>query len=124
VVTNVFLLLQGRSAESVKRYGRTSNDVYEIIPGSQCVYCGNEAEVLDHAYPASREPSLAPEGMLLLVPACHECNGLLGDELHQNMSQRKEYLRRRLKKKYAKILNAPAWSDEEIAALRGKLKPF
>ncbi len=106
----------------MKRYNRTSNYHYTRWAGDSCVYCGQEAEVLDHAYPASREPGLAPSGMLILVPACTECNGIAGYKVHLTIEDRRDDVQNRLKEKYKKLLMMPDWTDEELGHLKGRLR--
>ena len=95
---------------------------YEKVPGDLCTYCGEPAEVRDHAYPASRVPELCPEGMRLLVPSCDECNGLLGDSMHETLSDRRAAAQRLLGGRYRKVLAQPDWSDDELAELVGDLR--
>ena len=97
-------------------------ELYEYVDGDACIYCGVEAEVLDHAYPISREPTLAPRGMMLLVPSCAQCNSLAGDALHRTLDERREFIRRRLRKRHKSLLNTPEWEDSELAQLKGRLR--
>jgi hypothetical protein len=52
--------------------GNTSPRAYwEIRKSGPCVYCGAEAETVDHVWPAGRG---GPESVDNLVPACRRCN--------------------------------------------------
>jgi hypothetical protein len=97
-------------------------DIYTFIAGDACIYCGVVAEVLDHAYPMAREPSLAPPGMMLLVPACAECNSMATNEVHRSIDERRAYIHRRLRERNKSLLNTPEWDDDELAELEGRLR--
>ena len=98
------------------------NSLYEHVAGDSCIYCGVEAEVLDHAYPKSREPTLAPPGMMLLVPSCRQCNALAGDEVHRTINERREFIHRKLRKRNQALLATPEWEDWELGRLKGRLR--
>lgn len=51
------------------------------------------------------------------VPACGECNGLLGSVPLTTIAERAAHLVSRYRKKNARLLAMPDWSQEEIAQL-------
>ena len=82
-----------------------------------CYYCGMRSTVVDHA------PSLAYAEMydetdqdvkFRLIPACAECNGLLGSSHLWRLDERKRFLKQKLGKRYWKILAADGWSEPEL----------
>ena len=106
----------------VKQQHRTSNSLYAIVQGDDCTYCGQTAETLDHAYPALADPTNAPDGMMLMVPSCNECNRLADARIHTTIEDRRRYVQGRLATKYRKLLATPEWTDSELAALSGRLR--
>lgn len=86
-----------------------------------CTYCGLVSDTKDHVPPQSVRPFLESVGEkrfpFLLVPACRECNCALGAKTLWTVRERKEYIKRWLEKRYAKVLSMPGWSDDEIQTL-------
>lgn len=89
--------------------------------GDPCTYCGIPADTMDHVPPVSRAIEVKDEETFALVPACAECNSSLGDRLILALSERRAYIRDRLRKRYAKLLNRPRWDDDELAELSPEL---
>ncbi len=56
------------------------------------------------------------------VPACTECNSLAGAKLFITVGAKRRWLKKRLRARYAKLLEAPAWSEAEIAELGFELR--
>jgi len=81
---------------------------YRRIRGNHCAYCGARASQVEHVMPASvmfdmikleiAEPSL-------IVPSCAECNSLASDSVQYTFVGRREFIRDKLRNKYARILN-------------------
>ena len=97
-----------------------------------CYYCGGYTNGVDHVvpqvllnrlreYPEWAE-ALASRRRKLLVPCCRECNNLLGSSYQDTLAERKEELKRRLHRKYKKILATPDWFNHEIMELGPKLQ--
>lgn len=64
--------------------------------GNICVYCGGEAEALDHILPYNHDP-LHMKGNL--VPSCKLCNGLASDKVFPSFDAKRRYiLTRRLER--------------------------
>lgn len=49
-----------------------------------------------------------------LVPACSECNTLLGSLLLTSVEARAAYLAGKLEMRYRKLLKSPKWTEEEL----------
>lgn len=95
---------------------------YHALPNRfECFYCGAPAPDRDHCPPLSRVNDYKSLRLhreeYLKVPCCPECNELLGDSLQENIHERHDHLKRKLKKRYAKIYKMPYWEEPEIAAL-------
>lgn len=86
-----------------------------------CVYCGLAADTKDHIPPQAYRPFLESVGEkrypFLLVPACKECNSALGAKALWTVHARKEWIKRRLERKYKHYLAIPGWEDGEVREL-------
>ena len=95
---------------------------------SVCAYCGLPSASLDHCPPLSTAYSFGTEYLiankvsLYLIPSCFECNVLLGSKVLLNYQERKAFIAKRLRRRYARILKLPAWSDDDIDGLGRGLK--
>jgi 5-methylcytosine-specific restriction endonuclease McrA len=59
--------------------GPVSAAVYtEVLASGPCVYCGAEAECVDHVRPLARDGAEAADN---LAPACQSCNASKRDRL-------------------------------------------
>ena len=56
------------------------------------------------------------------VPCCRECNSLLGAKPLFSLEERAHEISECLLRRYRKELNAPVWSEEEMAQLEGDLR--
>jgi hypothetical protein len=54
---------------------------------------------------------------MVIVDCRHECNNLAGAAPHKTVDDRRAYLKRKLRSRYKKLLNAAVWSEEELAEL-------
>lgn len=93
-----------------------------------CVYCGAISDTIDHIPPQHVRAFLAEEfgdrrWPFLEVPACRECNCVLGGKALWTVGSRKRFMKEWIRKRYARYLKMPEWSDEEIAGLshRGEI---
>jgi|ERR1700680_270423 len=89
-----------------------------------CTYCGGIAQCMDHVPPlshAARMLDISRDELmsttLMVVPSCYECNGLAGSSYQATLSERRAYVKRRLREKYRQLLLVPKWSEDEIAEL-------
>lgn len=91
--------------------------------GCPCFYCGNPATTEDHAYPlvALQQiyglTDLPPSRLLVIVPACQECNGILGNKVFSTLSKRKQHIKKRLRERYRKLLAIPEWGTADLGRL-------
>ena len=81
-----------------------------------CSYCGEYADTHDHVIPVSyKHVTRANEtGNKEAIPCCSECNTTLGNVFLHTVSARAEYLLKRYKKRYKKVINTPDWDDDEL----------
>ncbi len=91
-----------------------------------CFYCGESASTLDHQPPVSRIYDYRAMGLrhecYVKVPACEECNNLLGATLTLDLLEREMVLRRKLEERYRRALEMPPWARGELRQLRGRLR--
>jgi hypothetical protein len=89
-----------------------------------CTYCGAIAGTRDHVPPKvirgmlretvpGWEKQYPPE----VVPACLECNVLLNKEALLTVVERKAWIKKKLRRRYARLLAMPEWSEEELQAV-------
>lgn len=86
----------------------------------RCTYCGDPyGDTLDHVVPHSYSGITTKKNYSRdhVVPACRECNTLLGAKMFTTVGTRAAYLAGALGLRYAKALRMPYWSDDEIASL-------
>lgn len=101
---------------------------------ARCYYCGEPAGTTDHVVPQSMLEALGVLGdgavndvlvrfgRRLTVPACLECNVVLNNSYQDTLAKRKAELKRRLKRRYKKILRTPDWTDRELSQLGERLQ--
>lgn len=90
-----------------------------------CYYCGDLANSIDHVLPSVYLIGLSPEALLALpklaadtVPACVNCNSLLGASFQESLALRKQELKTRLRKRWARLLDAtPEWTEDDLDGL-------
>ena len=87
-----------------------------------CIYCGEPATGLDHIPPKYWRPILLSHGLaqpntFRTVPACGECNSILGKRPFFTLAERKTYVRGRLWEKYERFCLSPSWSRSELDAM-------
>lgn len=101
-------------------YGGRYSRIYALdrADWNRCFYCGDISTELDHVPPLvtveffdmTREPA-----DFFLVPSCHECNLLGSSEPHGLLDIRSEYIRTKLKRRYAKNWRQiQLWTKEEV----------
>jgi hypothetical protein len=94
---------------------------------SSCFYCGDEARCEDHVIPHSflRHKGTRREGWEIdTLPACHECNSILSNQIFESLEERKSYLFEILERRKRKELKAKGWDSEEIEDLGYSLKSY
>lgn len=93
-----------------------------------CTYCGDVyASDMDHVVPHSSVYSGSKVrrsySRSVVVPACSECNSLLGAKYLTTVGARAAYLAGRYPVRYRKLLALPHWTAEEIAEMGRGLRP-
>ena len=86
-----------------------------------CNYCGEPADTKDHVIPHTVLTGAQRRGghhdLGETVPCCRECNHLLGSKVFPSMEDRCHYVAGALRRRYSKLINAPAWTADELAEL-------
>lgn len=107
----------------------------EDEPG-RCYYCGDIASTVDHVVPQSMLRTLRDLGdeavtavlvrfgRRLTVPACRECNLVLSNSYQDTLAKRKAECKKRLRRRYKKLLRMPDWTDTELARLDGWMQDY
>ena len=82
----------------------------------KCTYCGEHGDSLDHVIPHSYDHVYKKRSYNRkeVVPACTECNSLLGNKLYFTIKDRAGYLHSKYQKRYKKILAYPVWDEEDL----------
>ena len=94
-----------------------------------CAYCGVIANSVDHVPPRSQRDRLVALGLALQydffeVPACRECNSVLGARPLWTLRERRAYIKRMLKRRYADVLKIPDWTDSELAQMSPMMQTY
>lgn len=89
-----------------------------------CIYCGEAANSRDHFIPTSFVKTMEDIGFTrtVIVPACVECNSTAGSQVFRTMREKRQYVHECYRAKYAKLLEAPDWSDDELNELGDTLR--
>lgn len=83
----------------------------------ECTYCGDPSTGTDYLGKKRRSPS-DPN-----VPACNECLRLLrGNFWLTTVAERAEFLSDEYGRKYARTVNSPVWTKDELEKLDGRLQ--
>lgn len=96
---------------------REGIDVKELrIP---CYYCGVPADSIDHVPPKSVRERIIQSGLsdrypFVEIDSCRECNAVIGARTLWTLSERKKFIKRALRRRYAKFLRIPEWSPTEL----------
>jgi hypothetical protein len=86
-----------------------------------CIYCGEKSQALDHVIPrfyvsgSWRRSRTAGGEPGFKVPACNQCNSILGDKIFKNLVERKEYIFKRLQVKLKKDFSTAYLTKAELA---------
>lgn len=90
-------------------------------PGGICIYCGLEATQMDHLIP---EPWSGPTARtnIATVPACRECNVLIGDYVTFSITKRRAYAHEKLRERYAKWLQCKRFTAAELDEMGPNLR--
>lgn len=124
-----------RSVPTTHRRLQTPQIGPKLIPvDTRCYYCGEPADSVDHARPRSLDRALnslseehrravyASQPRREIVDACRTCNSVLGSRWFDTLEARRDYVKAYLRRKYARVLASPSWTDGEIATLGRTLR--
>lgn len=93
---------------------------------SPCIYCGFPANSIDHVPPRHMRLQLSACALIAIhereVPACRECNSVLGARPLLTILERRNYIKQALRRRYAKYLRIPNWTEEKLAELGEELR--
>ncbi|HKU31185.1 MAG TPA: hypothetical protein VJQ60_11915 [Arthrobacter sp.] len=84
-----------------------------LYPSGVCVYCGEYADTRDHLLPVTYTGA-AVRRHVLTVPACRQCNSLIGDAYAPSITERRAIAHNGLRRKYFKLLQSYDFTDEEL----------
>ena len=91
-------------------------------PYGICIYCGRSAGTRDHLLPVATT-GRAVRKNVLTVPACGECNSLIGARHAPSITARRAVAKAGIRRKYKRKLNAYEYTDEEIKEFGPGLRP-
>ena len=100
---------------------------------SNCIYCGNPKQALDHVYPLSLAVSLEIWRPLVrvelkqglnLVPSCNECYTLASNMPFTLIREKRRYIQKRLREKYLNKIQKVVWEEDEIQQLGRTLRTY
>lgn len=105
---------------------RESQELY-IQP---CIYCGMPADTVDHVPPRHMRAQLQELQLLAVyereVPACRECNCTLGSRPLLTITERRDYMKDFIRRRYKSVLRMKDFTEEELLqfgeSLRGMLR--
>jgi hypothetical protein len=94
--------------------------------GDPCVYCGVASSGYDHVPPLHFVSRLDDRDRwafdLRKLPACPECNSLLGGCLKTTIRERRAIIKAKLRSRYRCVLGMPAWDEDELDELGPSLR--
>ena len=96
-----------------------------------CVYCGQPKDCFDHVFPLSRAAQINLQNAgarkqikfgLYIVPCCNSCNLIAGNAPFCKIIDKRNYIQKKLYKKYKKKLRTVMWDEDEINELGKNLR--
>ena len=96
---------------------------------SSCFYCGTQPTDRDHVIPFSMLSVEKRDGgcaasVGMTTPSCHECNVMLSDLFFETIHDRCEYVNKRIRRRYSKLLHMETWQEWELDSIKGKLRSY
>jgi len=92
-----------------------------------CTYCGDFAFHRDHVPPKCWRRALIVQRAryeFKTVPACADCNQILGGHPLFTVAERRAFIRSYLWGRHKKLIESPTWSEREMAELGWGLRTF
>lgn len=111
-------------------YRRKVNHMYSYLYNNGvCVYCGAPATTEDHFVPLSVAAAMVevgqfPNGALVIVPACMECNSLAGAKVFRSIGSKRRYIHERIEVKHWEALAMPEWNEQELAEIGATMREY
>lgn len=90
-------------------------------PHGVCVYCGQTGSTRDHLEPVTWTGEAARR-FVVTVPACGECNSMIGDSFAPTVPARRAIAHAGIRKKYKRILNRVSYTADELDEFEGMLR--
>ena len=92
-----------------------------------CFYCGLPADGIDHVPPRCARDRIFEIGLSHRFPSvevqcCCECNSALGSRAIWTTAQRKSFIKKYLRIRYARYLKMPLWSKSELMEMGENLR--
>lgn len=90
----------------------------------KCVYCGYDKQCREHVIPVTYlglTRSYDPNSNWI-VSSCNKCNQFAGNVVFFSIAEKAEYILKRYRKKYKKILLSEDWEEKEIMELDYNLR--
>jgi hypothetical protein len=88
-----------------------------------CVYCGLDADTEDHLLPRGWSGNTS-RSRVLTVPACRECNSVIGAQWASTITTRREVAHDAIRRRYRKLLSGLTPSPEDLAELGPNLRSY
>lgn len=90
---------------------------YKKLNDTFCWYCGERRTCFDHVPPIALTNRTNIDAQYYLVPACHECNGLLSDHFVLDLQERQELVRQKLRECFKELLSSKLTIDDALSSL-------
>jgi hypothetical protein len=94
-----------------------------------CAYCGLTAQCRDHVIPQAYEGVGQHETGYgtgwkrdKVVPACSECNCLLGRRWLPSVAERAAFLAQKLRVRHEEALNFPNWNEDDLEDMSPRMR--
>jgi hypothetical protein len=91
-------------------------------PYGVCIYCGMPGRTRDHLLPVT-STGRAARRFVATVPACGQCNSIIGDRGSANITVRRRLAHDGIRRRHAANLATRDWSPEELAEFGPGLLP-
>ena len=98
-------------------------DIRQVLGDKYCTYCGIPSDLQrDHVIPTSYLRIKRRYAGDWLVPACGECNRMLGSHLIFNVPDRAAWVMVAYQHKYRKVLTTVLWDDDELDEMSPRMR--
>lgn len=91
-----------------------------------CIYCGVPADSIDHIPPRHMRDQLLGVGLVAMhereVSSCRECNSALGARPLITITERRDYIKEYLRRRYKSVLRIKDWREDDLALFGDDLR--